>query len=270
MQTRPNTQPSPRVGSWIFRILYLGIIIIGLLYWMSLRNESAELDRTLEKIGNTPIIEGKAKIGDAQVVIPSKDFFSAGEMWSLTSKKHPLHQSFIVRDLVDSPVATGGDEDLRVSKRIAKPLSALIAAAKADGYELMISSAYRSIADQQVMYDSYVTRYGEAMAKEYVAPPGASEHHTGLAVDISEVSDECKQDSDKCSLGTSSAAWIEENGPRYGFILRYPEGKKDTTGVSYEWWHFRYVGVPLAKAVAAGELTLDEAIDQMQTVSARE
>jgi D-alanyl-D-alanine carboxypeptidase len=68
----------------------------------------------------------------------------------------------------------------------------------------------------------------------------------------------------------SSAAWLKENAPQYGFILRYPEGKKDITGVGYEWWHFRYVGIPLAKAVVASDLTLDEALEQMQTVSARE
>ena len=175
-----------------------------------------------------------------------------------------------VSDLTNVPVATGGDEKLQISKKIVKPLEALFDAAESAGHELMVSSAYRSIHDQQATYDSYVKKYGETMAKEYVLPPGTSEHHTGLAIDLSDASEPCQEASDDCSLGMDSAAWLKENAPRYGFVLRYPDGKKDITGVKYEWWHFRYVGVPLAKAVANSDLTLDEAIEKMETTSARE
>jgi len=266
MQTLGNTRPHRSVGLWIFRLSYLVPIVFGFIFWMSLQSESDNLTRLNEEIAQRPVIVGKAQVGDTEVVIPTKDFFAAGEMWSLASRQRPLPDSFAVKDLVDSPVETGGDEKLKIAKRIVKPLQALVDAADAEGHYLMISSAYRSIAEQQATYTSYVSRYGEQMAKEYVSPPGSSEHHTGLAVDFSNYSEACEQDSEKCSLGMETAAWLEDNAPRYGFVLRYPEGKKDITGVGYEWWHFRYVGVPLAKAAAASDLTLDEILEQLQAV----
>jgi D-alanyl-D-alanine carboxypeptidase len=77
------------------------------------------------------------------------------------------------------------------------------------------------------------------------------------------LSDECTEDSDTCSLGTSSAAWLAENAWKYGFILRYPDGKRDITGVGYEPWHYRFVGRPLAKAMQGSNLTFDEVIEQL-------
>lgn len=270
MQTLSDTRPKRRFGAWTFRLIYLAVIVAGIIGYLSLRDASAKLDKENEALAAAPIVVGKAQIGDATIVIPNKDFFEAGEMWSLTSRKHPLPNSFVAKDLVNIQAETGGGEPLKISRIIAAPLQSLVDAADEEGRYLMISSAYRSRADQQATYDSFVTRYGEQMAGQYVSPPGSSEHHTGLAVDFSDYSAACEQDSEKCSLGMETAAWLEENAPNYGFLLRYPEGKRDITGVGYEWWHFRYVGIPLAKAVAASDLTLDEAIERMQTVSARE
>ena len=265
MQTLSTTRSKPSIGPWIFRFIYIVIIGFSIYGYLNLRDTSAQYDRTLAKQANAPVIAGKVQVGSTQVVIPSNDLFEAGEMWSLASKKHPLDKSFAVQDLIYTTIETGGEEKLQVSKRIVGPLNALVVAAEHDGHELMISSAYRSIADQQATYASFVARYGEQMAQEYVSPAGSSEHHTGLAVDLSDVSSACEQDSEKCSLGTESADWLMANAPRYGFILRYPEGKRTITGVGYEWWHFRYVGVPLAKALATSNLTLDEAVEQMMS-----
>lgn len=270
MQSLTHTRPTSGLGTWIFRLVSIAIIIAGTLGYLNLRDTSAELDSKNTALASAPVIAGKVSVGDEQVVIPSEDLFAAGEMWSLTSRKHPLEKSFAISDLTSSPITTGGGEKLQVSKKIAGPLAALAAAARADGLELVVSSAYRSITDQEALFDSYVSKYGEAMAREYVSPPGSSEHHTGLAIDISDASAPCEQDSDKCSLSMASAAWLVENGPKYGFVLRYPEGKQPITGVSYEWWHYRYVGVPLARALSTSDLTLDEALEKMRTVSARE
>lgn len=270
MHTLSDTRPKRRFGTWTFRLVYLIIMLVGVVSYISLRNTSIEIDAKNKALSNAPVIVGKTQIGDSTIVIPTKDFFTTGEMWSLVSRKHPLPDSFITKDLVNIEAETGGGEPLKIARLIAGPLQALVDAADADGHYLMISSAYRSVSDQQATYDSYVSRYGERMAQEYVSPPGSSEHHTGLAVDFSDYSAACEQDSENCSLGMDTAAWLKENGPRYGFVLRYPEDKREITGVGYEWWHFRYVGIPLAKAVAARDLTLDETLELMQTVSARE
>jgi D-alanyl-D-alanine carboxypeptidase len=127
----------------------------------------------------------------------------------------------------------------------------------------MISSAYRSLQDQQATYDSYVAECGTACANQYVLPVGASEHHTGLAVDFSSASDQCAADSDDCSLGASAVTWLADNAWRYGFIHRYPEGKQSITGVAQESWHYRYVGIVMAKAMHGSGLTYDEVVQQL-------
>ena len=267
MQSLATTRPKRRTARWIFRVIYLSIIISGTIAYLHFRGVSASYDATLQAQASTPLIAGTIELGDTTVVIPSKSFIEEDALWSLVSKKYPLGGSFGVSDLVASPIKTGGNEQLQVAKRIVAQLSALVAAAKVDGHELMLSSAYRSVADQQATFDTFVTRYGKEMAGDYVSPPGSSEHHTGLAVDFSDASDACRQDSEQCSLGMVSAAWLVDNAPDYGFMLRYPEGKKSITGVGYEWWHFRYVGVTLAKAITSSDLTLDEAVEKIRDIA---
>lgn len=87
------------------------------------------------------------------------------------------------------------------------------------------------------------------LSAQTVLPPGSSEHHTGLAVDIT---------------GTEEMyRWLEQNAPEYGFILRYPEDKQQWTGVSYEPWHFRYVGKTLALELQSLNLTPEEYLHQL-------
>jgi D-alanyl-D-alanine carboxypeptidase len=86
-------------------------------------------------------------------------------------------------------------------------------------------------------------------ALEIVAIPGTSEHQLGLALDIIAEYDE---DS------TATWVWLKENCARYGFILRYPAGKEEITGYSYEPWHFRYVGEEAAEEIMSRGITLEE------------
>lgn len=112
------------------------------------------------------------------------------------------------------------------------------AAAKLDGINLVIKSGYRSYATQKATYNYYVNRDGVAKADTYSARPGHSEHQTGLAMDLNIINDTFHN--------TKEAKWLASNCYKYGFILRYPEGKTNETGYKYESWHFRYVGVDLA------------------------
>lgn len=90
----------------------------------------------------------------------------------------------------------------------------------------------------------------------YSAVPGHSEHQTGLAIDVSGSDGKCA--ASDCFAGTPEADWIAQHAPEYGFIIRYPEGKEAITGYKYEPWHIRYVGVDIAKDIAAQNLTLEE------------
>ena len=91
-----------------------------------------------------------------------------------------------------------------------------------------------------------------AAADRYSARPGFSDHQTGLTVDI------LTSSSNFATFeNTAEAKWLAENAARFGFILRYPDGKEEITGYTYEAWHFRYVG-DIAEAVKASGLTYDE------------
>lgn len=122
--------------------------------------------------------------------------------------------------------------------------------AAAAGLNLWVCSGFRSYSYQDQLYNSYVARDGKAAADTYSARAGHSEHQTGLALDINMASD--------AFIGTPEAKWIAANCYKYGFILRYPQGKQNITGYKYEPWHVRYLGTETAKAVYDSELTLEE------------
>lgn len=122
--------------------------------------------------------------------------------------------------------------------------------AAAAGLNLWVCSGFRSYSYQDQLYNSYVARDGKAAADTYSARAGHSEHQTGLALDINMASD--------AFIGTPEAKWIAANCYKYGFILRYPQGKQNITGYKYEPWHVRYLGTETAKAVYDSGLTLEE------------
>lgn len=253
-----------RVSFWL---LSIGIIAIGVFSLVILRQTSAEYDALIAS-------ENSLKSGSVEVVelpgvekklnIPNWTLFRDGDIWSYVSRTSPLPKSFEVPELVATSLAHGdSNKAMKVQKRIESPLKALFDAAEQDGHEFMLSSAYRSIEEQQKLYDGFVEEHGTEMAKQYVLSPGASEHHTGLSVDFSTASTPCESDSDKCSLAVADAEWLKDNAAKFGFIQRYPEGKQPITGIAFEPWHYRYVGVPMALAVSESGLTYDEVIRQI-------
>ncbi|MBQ7131761.1 MAG: D-alanyl-D-alanine carboxypeptidase family protein [Oscillospiraceae bacterium] len=122
--------------------------------------------------------------------------------------------------------------------------------AQDDGISLYISSAYRSYSTQSSLYSNYVANRGQQAADTFSARAGYSEHQSGLAIDVNEVSD--------AFIGTPEAIWLAEHAHEYGFIIRYPEGKSDITGYKYEPWHIRYVGIETATHLYENELTIEE------------
>ena len=118
-------------------------------------------------------------------------------------------------------------------------------AAQQAGFYLMVNSSYREFADQKRIYKGN---------DETVARPGFSEHQTGLALDIFSL----KHSNQNTFAQTEEYQWLIANSYKYGFILRYPEGKEKITGYNFESWHYRYVGVDLAKKVYDSGLTYDE------------
>lgn len=157
-------------------------------------------------------------------------------------------------------VEDGYEMDLRA----VEPLQEMMAACRAAGNDAYICSAFRTHAMQQSLFDNKVMRvmyeegvpYEDApeVAGQTVAVPGTSEHELGLATDIIDGSypflDEGQEE-------TATQKWLMENAWRFGFILRYPNGTTDITGIIYEPWHYRYVG-PWAEEIYRRGITLEE------------
>lgn len=209
---------------------------------------------------NPPSVVETVAIGQTRVAVPTWQLFTVGNIWELVSAAHKLDTNY-TPSLVDSPVAHASG-NYTVSPIISSYLKQLVDDASTDGVKLMLSSAYRSATDQQAIYDEYLAMHGQQYVHSYVAVPGASEHQTGLAVDISTVSASCLASGDNCSLDAASIAWLRTHAANYGFIERYPEGKQSITGIAGEHWHYRFVGIPLAKALTISSTTLDEYVQQ--------
>ena len=141
-------------------------------------------------------------------------------------------------------------------------------AAATEGIDLMLCSGYRTVEYQQSLFDAEKQKWLDKgsseeeaynQAKTVVAVPGYSEHNSGLAADIVTPK---HQNLDEAFGKTDAAKWLFEHAPEYGFILRYPENKQAITGIIYEPWHYRYVGVENAKAITESGLCLEEYLDQ--------
>ena len=149
--------------------------------------------------------------------------------------------------------------EIQVDSRIAENTRQFLAAAQAIAPEETLISGYRSRAEQEELYNEKVAgEVAKGLSNEeavsivlkQVQLPGASEHQTGLAIDMS--APEGQED--------ELAAKIAQLAPQYGFVLRYPDGKSDITGVDFENWHYRYVGVENAQYMQKHNLVLEEYI----------
>ena len=153
---------------------------------------------------------------------------------------------------------------MQCDKRILEDLLAMLEAAEKDGVNLTICSPYRDLEYQKMLFNRKIKRYmnrgmsymeAYQLSSQAVTVPGASEHQIGLALDIV-----CN---DYMSLDegfgdTKAGKWLAANSCRFGFILRYPEGKENITGIEYEPWHFRYVGKAAAPVIMEQGITLEE------------
>ena len=201
---------------------------------------------TLTELGEEAVHTGELILVNNQIL------FRFPREQDLVSIYQEKSGSYYVRDMevLLSPVAMG-------------PLNALLDDFLEQGGSKSVNvvAGHRTEEFQQHLFDQSAERSGLDHAKKYVAQPGGSEHHTGLVVDLSILhSDGTSGDYD----GTGEYAWINENCHRYGWVVRYETGKEELTGIWDEPWHFRYVGVPHATAMAEGDLCLEEYIDELR------
>lgn len=184
----------------------------------------------------------------------------SAEDWALllVNWENPLEPDFAVPEL------TQLKNGHAIDSRAYPALQAMMDAARAEGLQPLICSSYRTWDKQAELFEAKTRSYldqgfaqteAEEKAAAWVARPGTSEHQAGLAVDIVDVSyqllDEGQED-------TPVQQWLMAHCAEYGFILRYPTEKSALTGVSYEPWHYRYVGLEAAQAIMDRGLCLEE------------
>lgn len=155
-------------------------------------------------------------------------------------------------------------DNLKCDERIISDLRDMLKAAQNDGINLEVRSPYRTPEHQEWLFDRKIKKYMELgmtymeayqLAGQASALPGNSEHEVGLALDIV-----CDKYSDlkEGFADTDAGKWLAENSCKFGFILRYPKGKEYVTGIEFEPWHFRYVGVDAAMVITERDITLEE------------
>lgn len=132
------------------------------------------------------------------------------------------------------------------------------------GVRLKLLSGYRSAAYQKMLFENSVREYvkngmkkqeAKALTAKYIAKPLCSEHNAGVACDIVRL---CDDDTDENFCKTPEFSWLLAHSWAYGFILRYPRGKEDVTGINFEPWHFRFVGRKCAQIITKGQICLED------------
>ena len=178
----------------------------------------------------------------------------------LVNDRHPIPDNY-------KPTLVDTEFNQKIDVRAAEPLNKMLKAARAEGLKLFPCSVYRSPEEQRQIFDDKVQERlncgdsqeeAEKEAARWITQPGTSEHHTGLAVDIIDFD---YQILDEKQGETATQKWLMKHCTEYGFIVRYPQSKKDITHIEFESWHYRYVGVENAKKIAASGLCLEEYVE---------
>lgn len=179
------------------------------------------------------------------------------ELLILVNPWNPLPEGYV-------PELEEVGEEQYMDVRCAGALLEMLEACREAGGSPYICSTYRTQEYQQGLYENKILRLvlagvdtaaAPAIAAQSVAVPGTSEHQLGLAVDII---DQFYTNLDAGQEETSTQKWLMENSWRYGFILRYPNGSTEITGIIYEPWHYRYVGETYAEEIYELGVTLEE------------
>ncbi len=150
---------------------------------------------------------------------------------------HPLPADFVPPDLLEIPVPPASRQHLQLRRDALAALLRMVDAAKEDGVQLRVVSAYRSYARQKVLYERAQSRYGEA--QRWVAAPGTSEHQLGTTVDFADAA--LKHAVDPSFAQTEEGLWLKSHARDFGFDLSYPPATAESKGYHPEAWHYRYL-----------------------------
>ncbi len=193
------------------------------------------------------VLKEEIIVKEPQDKIIGEGIFDENSLTVCVNQKRTLSSSYKPKDLVLPNVRAMNSKSSLYMREAARALENLFDAAEEEGLYLYATSGYRSYSTQKSIYNPY---------SGYSAPPGASEHQLGLAMDITLAEYGSRL---YVKFGQSKEGiWVKENAHKYGFIVRYLEGKEDITGYKYEPWHIRYLGIELATELFEKGITLEE------------
>ena len=241
-----------RTNSKLYALLIVLIVaVVGM--FIVLMNMSA--DSTDKPVAAEPVPE---------VTEPAITFDKNDPNLALINKENAVEEDYVPEELIYIDESMRAEDRApqyqRMQPEAAEAFEVLVNAAAAEDLTIKVTTAYRPYSYQADLYYYYLAVKGEEWTEKYSAPPGTSEHQTGLAADVSCPSINYELDS---SFGeTEEGKWLAKHAPEYGFILRYQEGKEDITGYAYEPWHIRYVGKEAAEVITEKGLTLEEFLEQ--------
>ena len=205
-------------------------------------------------------IEESEKSADYEMEQQEELVIKPEDMWCLilTNAEYPVPEDYAVT-LKDVP-----GTDQKVDERIYEPLMNMLEAMKEEGLSPVVCSGYRTLDKQEKLFNRKVSAYVKkgrskeesyALARQTLSIPGSGEHCLGLAVDFYTRS---YHQLERAFEKTPEGKWLREHAQDYGFTLRYDEGKEEITGIGYEPWHFRYVGIDVARYLKEHNLSLEE------------
>lgn len=226
-----------KAGSIIFILFLLGLTVAFIVL---------EPESDVRKPSNT---SGKSTIAI------DRDHIYTGHLL-LINHDHPVRKSGVMKDIIDLSenafVSEGyglSRSDIRLSEHVANEFSKMVKDAEKEGVgQFMVNSGFRTFEEQNRLYSQ--------MGAEYAMPEGYSEHNAGIALDIG--SSEMKMEK------APEGKWLEKNAWKYGFILRYPKDKSAITGIQYEPWHFRYVGLPHSAVIHQEGFVLEQYLEYVK------
>lgn len=251
-------------------IILLIMIFKGIISLFTKNEENTKEDTKITTLENTledytkTTLQNTVEVTSADIVQTTSANTEILNEWNLklVNKDNAVDRSYV-------PELEEIDDGIMFDKRAIKYLKNMINAMYKEGItKIWVQSAYRSYDKQEELFNKKVEYYkkqgkkqeeAEKLAQTVVQRPEMSEHNLALAADFNTVNNDFEE--------TKAFKWLKENAEDYGFILRYPKDKQDITGITYESWHWRYVGEVHAKAMNEKGYCLEEYIDYLKGAS---
>jgi len=241
-----------RIKKWIWTaVLIITVVAAFMIFSPFLQNK--ELQSEVKTISN--MMKREPPVQKIRTIAINENQIFQGDLL-LANNTYPIKQTSIKEDIVTlSSIEELGKEfgtsvdSISLSKEAGLEFSKMMDAAKKDGLvHFSVNSGFRDFEEQAKLY--------KEMGSSYALPPGYSEHNLGLSLDVGSTMMKMEN--------APEGKWMAENAWKYGFILRYPRDKTDITGIEYEPWHFRYVGLPHSALMKEKNFVLEEYIDYLK------